>query len=92
MSKLLDRIQAAQVSAGEMAVMQDLHEKGFCNEHCPFHPAITRLTEDEQKDLAAVLASLKMSAVEGWYFETGHSDLLLKYLEALAARAGEKLP
>lgn len=32
---LTERIRAAQVNAGEMAVIQDLHDRGICSGNCP---------------------------------------------------------
>lgn len=35
MSELHDKIRMAQVTAAEMVVLQDMHDKGLCADYCP---------------------------------------------------------
>lgn len=50
MSDLLDKIRRAQVNAGEMAVVQDLHDRGLCDkptcELCQSAPVLPAVPHD----------------------------------------------
>lgn len=70
MSNLLARIRAAQVNAGELAVCQDLHDKGLCDpKSCPvcaekFQQA---MLDSTQEPIAKTVAE-KIAAML-WYLE-----------------------
>lgn len=70
MSDLLARIRAAQVNAGELAVCQDLHDKGLCDpKSCPVCvEAFRQATLDDTTNPIVKTLEDKL-AVMLWYLE-----------------------
>jgi len=70
MSDLLARIRAAQVNAGELAVCQDLHDRGLCTpESCPMcAEKFAQATLDQNSTSIAKTLEDKLAAMV-WYLE-----------------------